>query len=126
MIHERHFTVAEANDELARVEPLLRSLAAARDRLTDAEAHELLAEAAPTNGGGAPGRAIGGAFLEVRSLLGELTDLGLVVRDIDRGLVDFPAVLDGREVYLCWDFDDDEVAHWHELDSGYASRRPLP
>jgi hypothetical protein len=126
VIHERHFTVAEANEELARVEPLLRSLATARDRLTDAEAHEVLAEKAPTNGGGAPGRAIGGAFLEVRSLLAELAGLGIVVRDIDRGLVDFPAVLDGREVYLCWDFDDDEVGHWHELDSGYASRRPLP
>lgn len=126
MIHDRHFTAAEANRELERIEPLLRSLAGARDRLTDAEAHELLTEVAPTNGGGAPGRSIGGAFLEVRTLLAELAETGVVVRDIDRGLIDFPAVLDGREVYLCWDFDDDEVAHWHEIDAGYASRQPLP
>ena len=126
MINDRHFTAAEANRELERIEPLLRSLADARDRLTDAEAHELLTESAPTNGGGAPGRTIGSAFLEVRTLLAELAETGVVVRDIDRGLIDFPAVLDGREVYLCWDFDDDEVAHWHDLDAGYASRQPLP
>ena len=126
MIHERHFTVAEANELLPQIEPMLRKLVKARDRLTDAEAHELLAAGAPTNGGGEPGRTVGEGFLEVRRLLGELQGLGIVVRDIDRGLIDFPAVLDGREVYLCWDFDDDEVGHWHDLEAGYGGRQPLP
>lgn len=126
MIHERHYTVAEANELLPRVEPMLRALRKSRDQLTDAEAHEALAEAAPANGGGEPGRVVGQAFLEVRGLLGELQQLGLVVRDIDRGLIDFPALLEGSEVYLCWDFDDQEVGYWHELESGYGGRRPLP
>lgn len=126
MIHDRHFTVAEANELLARVEPMLRALRQSRDQLTDSEAHEALAAAAPANGGGAPGRVVGQAFLEVRELLGELQQLGLVVRDIDRGLIDFPAVLEGREVYLCWDFDDREVGFWHDLESGYSGREPLP
>ncbi len=126
MIHERHYTVAEANELLPRVEPMLRALRKSRDQLTDAEAHEALAEAAPANGGGEPGRAVGQAFLEVRELLGELQQLGLVVRDIDRGLIDFPALLEGSEVYLCWDFDDQQVGYWHELGSGYGGRRPLP
>ncbi len=126
MIHERHYTVAEANQLLPRVEPMLRALRKSRDQLTDAEAHEALAEAAPANGGGEPGRVVGQAFLEVRELLGELQQLGLVVRDIDRGLIDFPALLEGSEVYLCWDFDDQEVGYWHELESGYGGRRPLP
>jgi hypothetical protein len=125
VIHERHFTAEEANGLLPQIEPALRSLRDARDRLTDAELHEALGAAAPTNGGGDPGREVGEAFLEVRARLAELSELGLVVRDIDRGLVDFPAIVDGREVYLCWQLDEDEVAFWHDLESGFGGRQPL-
>jgi hypothetical protein len=58
-------------------------------------------------------------------MLGTLEDAGIVLRDIDRGLVDFPAVLEGQEVYLCWELGEDEVDHWHDLDSGYRGRQPL-
>jgi hypothetical protein len=125
VIHERHFTAEEANALLGRVDASLRSLRAAGDRLTDAEAHEALAGAAPGNGGGDPGRDVSEAFLEVRRLLLELSELGIVVRDIDRGLIDFPAIRDGREVYLCWEFDEPRVGYWHELETGYAGRQPL-
>jgi hypothetical protein len=125
VIHERHFTREQANALLPRVEPILTSLRGARDRLTDSEAHELLATAAPANGGGGPGRLVGEAFMEVRVLLGELEELGVLIRDIDRGLIDFPAVIDGREAYLCWELDEQEIAFWHDLESGYSGRRPL-
>jgi hypothetical protein len=125
VIHERHFTAEEANSLLPQIEPALRSLREARDRLTDAELHEALGTAAPTNGGGDPGREVGEAFLAVRARLAELTELGLVVRDIDRGLVDFPTIVDGREAYLCWQLDEDEVAYWHDLESGFGGRQPL-
>lgn len=125
MIHERHYTVAEANAELGRLEPLLARLREAKDELLDTDAREALVEASTTNGGGTPGKQVGEAFLEVRSMLVELTEMGIVVRDVDRGLVDFPAVLEGREVYLCWELGESEVAHWHELDSGYDARQPL-
>jgi len=126
VIHERHFTVEEANALLGRIEPVLRSLREARDRLTDAEAHEALAGAAPTNGGGDPGRDVGEAFLEVRRMLLALQELGIVVRDIERGLIDFPAIHDGREVYLCWQLDEPpRIAFWHDLEAGYGGRQPL-
>ena len=125
MIHERHFTVEEANALLPRVEPLLRSLREARDRLTDAEAHEALAGAAPGNGGGTQGRNVGEAFLEVRRGLAELEKLGVVIKDLDRGLIDFPAIRDGREVYLCWQLDEDEIGFWHDIDAGFGGREPL-
>jgi hypothetical protein len=125
VIHDRHFTVEEANALLPRVAPMLRSLRTARDRLTDAEAHEALAGAAPGNGGGNRGRDVGEAFLEVRRLLVELEELGIVIRDLDRGLIDFPAIRDEREVYLCWHLDEDEIGYWHDLDSGFAGRQPL-
>ena len=125
MIHDRHFTTEEANALLPRIEPMLIALGEARDRLTDSELHEALSDASPTNGGGEPGRHVGEAFLEVRRLLGELQDLGIVIRDLDRGLIDFPALVDGQEAYLCWELGEDEIGYWHDLESGYGGRRPL-
>ncbi len=125
LVHGRHFTRDEANALIPRLKEMLLRLRAAKDELTDAEAHDALSEAAPTNGGGDEGRKVGVAFLEVRRLLGAIEEAGIVLRDIDRGLVDFPAVIDGREVYLCWELGEDDVAHWHDLDSGYRGRQPL-
>jgi hypothetical protein len=125
VIHDRHFTREEANALLPQVEPLLRKLRDARDRLTDTEAHELLADTAPTNGGGEPGRLVGDAFLEVRDLLAQIQELGIVIRDIDRGLIDFPALIDDSEVYLCWQLDEPEIEYWHDLESGFGGRQPL-
>ena len=124
-VHQRHFTLDEANALLPRLNPLLRQLRNSKDDLTDSETHELLAESAPGNGGGEAGRQIGVAFLEVRRLLETVEEAGIVLRDIDRGLVDFPAVIDDREVYLCWELGEDEVGFWHEISSGYRGRLPL-
>jgi hypothetical protein len=125
LIHERHFTVEEAEALLPTAEALLGDLREARDSLTDEEAHRALSEAAGGNGGGAQGRKVGEAFLRVRSLLGELQGRGIVVRDIDRGLIDFPAIIDDREIYLCWQLGEDRIAFWHDLDSGFSGRQPL-
>ena len=125
MIHDRHFTLAEANALLPRLDPALRELREARDRLTDEDAHAALAGAAPGNGGGEQGRDVGEAFLEVRRLLSGIQELGIVVRDVDRGLIDFPAIREGHEVYLCWQLDEQAVGFWHDLDSGYGGRRPI-
>jgi hypothetical protein len=124
-LHERHFSVGQANAALETVKPLLQKLRDARDLLTDEEAHAALTGAAPTNGGGEPGTQVGQAFLEVRRLLLALQEAGLVVRDIERGLIDFPAILEGREVYLCWQLGEDEVSWWHELEAGYGGREPI-
>jgi hypothetical protein len=125
LVHERHFTREEASALLPRLKEMLRELRSSKDQLTDTEAHEALSEAAPGNGGGEEGKQVGVAFLEVRRLLGAIEESGIVLRDIDRGLVDFPAVIDGREVYLCWELGEDDVAYWHDLDSGYRGREPL-
>jgi hypothetical protein len=124
-VHERHYTVEEANALLPRVKPLLQRLRDAKDMLTDEEAHEVLAESAPTNGGGERGRQVGEAFLEVRRLVETIQEAGIVIRDIDRGLIDIPTIRDDREVYLCWELGEDDVEWWHELDSGYRNRQPI-
>jgi len=124
-VYGRHFTPAEANAMLPRLRPMLEQLRDAKGELTDAEAHEALSDAAPGNGGGNPGRQVGEGFLEVRGILGAFEQAGIVIKDIDRGLIDFPAIIDGREVFLCWELGEAEVAHWHDLESGYGGREPL-
>jgi hypothetical protein len=123
--HERHYTLDEANTALERVVELIDRLRAARVGLGDEAAREALADAAPANGGGEPGRVVSRAFLELRDALLELQAMEVVLRDLDRGLVDFPSVRDGREVYLCWQEGEDEIGFWHEPDAGFAGRRPL-
>ena len=125
MRHDRHYTVEQANASLDDLAELLDRLRDAHARLTDEEAREALAEAAPTNGGGDPGRTVSQGFLALRDGLEELQAREVVLRDLDRGLVDFPAVLDGREVYLCWEQGEEDVGYWHDLDAGHAGRRPL-
>jgi hypothetical protein len=122
---ERHYTVEQANAALPWVLERIERLRSARVRLTDEEVREALSEAAPMNGGGEPGRHVSEAFLDMRSALGELQASEIVLRDLDRGLIDFPAQRDGREVYLCWEEGEDEVGYWHDLDSGYGGREPL-
>ena len=62
---------------------------------------------------------------KLRELLRRIGELGVEVKAAD-GLVDFRSKLHGRTVYLCWKFGEERVAHWHELDSGFAGRKPLP
>lgn len=125
MEHGRHYSAEQANAALPWVSERLQSLRAAREGLNDREAREALAEAGPSNGGGQPGQAVSEAFLAMRSALAELNEMEVVLRDLDRGLVDFPALREGREVYLCWEEGEDAVEHWHEPDAGHSGRRPL-
>ncbi|MDQ3934177.1 MAG: DUF2203 domain-containing protein [Actinomycetota bacterium] len=121
----RRFSVEEANAALSWVTERIERLRSARVALTDEEVREALSEAAPTNGGGEPGRAVSEAFLEMRSALMDLQEQEIVLRDLDRGLVDFPAEREGREVFLCWEEGEPEIGYWHDLDSGYGGRQPL-
>lgn len=126
MRHERHYTVQQANAALDWVSERLRRMRDARERLNDEEAREALSEAGPTNGGGEAGRVITEAFLELRGALVELQAMEVVVRDLERGLVDFPSFREGDEIYLCWvETEEDDIGHWHPLDTGFAGREPL-
>jgi hypothetical protein len=125
VIHARHYTLEEASELLPRVVALIERMRVARGRLGDREAREALSEAGPTNGGGSPGRTVSEGFLELRDSMMELRELEVVLRDLDRGLLDFPSLRDGREVYLCWQEGEDAIGFWHEPDAGFGGRRPL-
>ena len=126
MRHGRHYTHEQATAALGWVRERLERMRDARERLNDDEARAALEEAGPGNGGGEAGRVVSEAFLDLRGALTELQAMEIVVRDLDRGLVDFPSIRDGEEVYLCWvESEEDEIGYWHDLDSGYAGREPL-
>jgi hypothetical protein len=103
----------------------LRALRRARDRLGDAETRRALAGGSPGNGGGTPGKEVGEALLSLQAGVAALEDRDIVLRDLDRGLVDFPAIRDGQEVYLCWIDGEPDIEFWHELDAGFRGRQRL-
>jgi hypothetical protein len=123
--HRRHYSLEEARAALPWVAEQLEAMRGARERLTDAEARQALADHSPSNGGGRSGRRVGEAFVELQAAVAALGKREIVLRDLDRGLVDFPTIRDGREVYLCWIEGEDDIGFWHELDAGYAGRQEL-
>jgi hypothetical protein len=125
MRHERHYSVQEANALREWVAARVLRIRRALDRLHAERARDALALAAAEQGGGSPGREVASDVLHLHVIARELQAADVVVRDLRTGLVDFPAVREGREVYLCWMAGEPEVAHWHELDAGAAGRRPL-
>ena len=125
MRHRRHYTLEEARAQLDWVMERLAALRGARDRLTDAGARATLGESAPGNGGGRAGRHVGEGFLDLQAGVAEFEERDIVLRDLDRGLVDFPSLRDGREIYLCWIDGERDIEFWHELDAGFGGRQPL-
>lgn len=122
----RYFSLAEANALLDTVRPLMRELLDARRQIMDArpELWPVLAKAAH-NGGSKQAGEVLGQFETIQRNLRALQKLGLEVKDLDQGLVDFRARRGDRDIYLCWRYDEAQITHWHELDAGFAGRQPL-
>jgi hypothetical protein len=131
---ERYFTPSEANELLAEVRPLAESLVEHRNGMRlAAERRARLTARIAGNGGDLDPQEPGELDEQferesqaVARAVEGLQRLGLLVKDLDRGLVDFPALHNGEEVLLCWQVGEDEVAHWHGVDEGFAGRKPLP
>jgi hypothetical protein len=120
---ERLYTLDEANAELADLRERLPRLRVARDGLIAAS--ERIKEAVASDGGGV---AEAGWFTHQQTLKTELEHLaerGILLRDPEVGLIDFPAERDGRRVYLCWRLGEVEVAWYHEATAGFGNRKPL-
>ena len=130
----RHFTPAEANAALEHVRPLVEKLVAQRtEHIAALERQEELEGKIRGNGGGIPPAQLADATAEVDAharrlakLVDEINARGAEVKDIDTGLIDFPALLNGETVLLCWQLGEEEIGFWHRADDGFAGRRPLP
>lgn len=125
MEHRRHFTLAQANALRPWVAERVRRLRRAREELACSDAVFPMLSVAVATGGTWPGRRHAAAAVTLLLTLEELDRIDVVVRDADRGLVDFPALRDGEEIYLCWLVGEPEVRHWHALEAGFLGREPL-
>ena len=125
MLHQRHWTQEQANALLPTVGGRVRALRDARRRLSEHGEDIELTEQAESTGGAWPGLERARDTVVVALTFEWLERVDIVVRDLERGLVDFPALIDGREVYLCWLLDEPSVGHWHAIEGGFAGRRPL-
>lgn len=122
------FTVEEANALLPSVREILQRIQRSRRRLARYRAKaKLAAEGAERGGGGmANGMQYAMILTNFTEEMSELENLGVQLKDFDRGLVDFPSLRDGRVVLLCWQLGDgDELEWWHDLDTGFNGRTPL-
>jgi hypothetical protein len=120
---ERFFTLEEANAATERLREVLAQIRESR-AIVVRNARVVHGRAA-TNGGGEKGAAYWEALRSLRSHLEGLATEGIILRDADTGLVDFPCRREGRTVYLCWRPDESEVGFWHEAGAGFGGRRPL-
>ena len=130
MTQERRvYTIEQANDLIPQVRAVLLQLAVEQRRLdaSHAEMHRQL----DANGDPAAAAAavrqeaeVGEIREGLRTLLVHLGEMGVELRDVEMGLVDFPGERDGQPVWLCWRLADPSVAFWHGTDEGYASRKP--
>ncbi len=125
-MRERIYSVAEANALLPQVRSLVRQILAARARVLELQPELWPAvERAVFNGGG---KAVSDAthyILTIQQVLSALHQFNVLVKDINTGLIDFPALRDGQLVYLCWQYNEPSVQFWHDVDSGFAGRRRI-
>jgi hypothetical protein len=122
----KFFTIAEANALLPRIRIIMEAMQAIRQ-----EAMRLRPEVWPVlekavgNGGSRKAGELLEHFRKFEKLLTELQGYGCELKGLEQGLVDFPAMMAGRQVYLCWQYNEPEIKFWHDIDAGFAGRQAL-
>jgi hypothetical protein len=121
-----YYTAEEANALLPTLRPIVAGMLEARQRIVKAQP-ELwpMLEKAVGNGGSQKAGRVLADFERIQKAVKAIEGYGLQLKDLNTGLIDFLSQRDGREVWLCWRFDEPSVAHWHDLDAGFAGRKPL-
>jgi hypothetical protein len=127
------YDIDAANAALVEVEPILATLA--DQRLELIRLRDRLVAMPSTAGSGAneldPEESrrirlrIKGVVDQMAAAVARIDALGIALRDIERGLIDFPALAGGRQIWLCWQLGEGKVDQWHELETGFGSRRPI-
>lgn len=124
--HERLFTLAEANHLIPQLHSRLTSVRDAKAVLSRTKEDIRRASTQAEYGGGS---SVGHLYItslqQISSHVQAIQELGVLVKDLDLGLCDFPHMRDGRVVFLCWKLGEQEIKWWHETTTGYQDRCPL-
>lgn len=122
----KHFTLEEARALLPELREAFRD--AHRRHQQFSQTDEELGRQLQQSGGDLGGRTVVSLLMDLVQMnrqMSRVIGLGIQIKDFQRGLVDFPHLRDGREVFLCWELDEDDIEFWHDIDSGYAGREQL-
>ena len=131
----RRFSLTEAESLLPEIETILREAVSLKSQYQEAEqAIAAFAQRVAMQGGVVVDRGSvlrsraqrDGLGVRLKEAMERLEQYGCVVKDLDIGLVDFPTLLHGREVYLCWRMGETGIRYWHGVDEGFAGRKELP
>lgn len=130
----RFFTLRQAQELLPHVRSWLEEAASAKADLEEVESSLQALAAHITMAGGmeinpvevVKKKASRQMFAEIaQSAVDSIQKAGCILKDLDQGLVDFPALLDGKEVYLCWKRGEERIEYWHRVEDGFAGRQPI-
>ena len=126
MSDERIFTVAEAEALLPPLRTLLAEIGEAWDRVRQLNPEVQKArDASAFDGFTKAGVDYVEAISHLIFLIHQIKDLGVLLKDAEKGLCDFPYMRQGRVVYLCWQLGEDRIGFWHDIEAGFAGREPL-
>ncbi len=125
-MNAKYYTLAEARAALPQVKRYMNLIQAARTEILRLRPDALPAiERAAANGGNKEAGELVVYSRQLEQNLKAIMNMGIVVKDLDRGLLDFLGARHGREVYLCWHHGEDDIAYWHDVNAGFAGRRPI-
>lgn len=126
MARQKYFTVEEANALLPTLKPLMQAVLERRARVSmTAQGQRALLHDDKNNIGSSEFSEMTQDFIAIEALLEEIRSYGVIVKDLNGGLIDFLCDRNGRDVYLCWKYDEPEVEYFHELHAGFAGREPI-
>lgn len=121
----KHYTVEEARQLLPQIREWLDKLERLTSRLKQVEKrYSDLLNAGADLGGPSINQWIN-TLADAKCLLDEFASRQIIIKDLNRGLIDIPSMRHGKEVFLCWEKDEEDIEHWHDLDSGFTGREPI-
>ena len=121
----KHYSRDEARALLPRIRQWLQQLSKLRQQFTQLDGRLAQRLAAGDDAGGELVNNRIKCLVELARVRREFDGREIQIKDLDRGLIDFPAIIGGREVFLCWEQDEEDIEYWHDLDTGYAGRERL-
>ena len=125
LLFTKHYTRAEARSLIPTLTAWLERLEQLREETDKRETHIQTRHAGGEDLGGTLVNELLRRLVETQDILKEFETREIQIKDLERGLVDFPCLQGGREIFLCWEKGEDDIEFWHELDTGYAGREPL-
>ena len=122
----QYFTLQEANQTLISIRAWMDEVQAIRREILvhQPEIWSVMEKSAGNGGNPTLSRMVK-TFDRLDALIHNIQDTGVIIKDINTGLLDFPALKDEREVYLCWKYGEGDIAFWHEIEDGFAGRQSI-